>query len=320
MRAEDDEGDTIVPRLMAAGADLDKVVFLRSVTTESRKEGLQRRMFNFQVDLESLRKTILDMGDVKLVIIDPVSAYMGVGKVDTYRTSDVRAVLGPVKEMAEQLKIAIVCIMHFNKKTDVTNALLRISDSLAYGAAARHVYGAIDDRENDRKLLVKAKNNLTSRAAGGTLAYRFNSKEVGSDHETGEAIFAPLHRIRRGVCGRVGDGGDARGGGMQVSRRGRTRQAAAARHAGRRPAAQERDRGNGESGKYRARDAEQGERKVAHQAEKGRRSLGVGAIRKLRQRASAAGRRHIVERRWRDHANRILQRRGHVEHLPERVR
>jgi hypothetical protein len=40
--------------------------------------------------------------------------------------------------------------MHFNKKMDVTNALLRISDSLAFGAVARHVYGVIDDAENKR--------------------------------------------------------------------------------------------------------------------------------------------------------------------------
>ena len=43
------------------------------------------------------------------------------------------------------MKVAIIAVMHFNKKMDVTNALLRISDSLAFGAVARHVYGVIDD-------------------------------------------------------------------------------------------------------------------------------------------------------------------------------
>lgn len=50
--------------------------------------------------------------------------------------------------------------MHFNKKSDVTNVVLRISDSLAFPAVARHVYGVVDDAENERKLLVKGKNNL----------------------------------------------------------------------------------------------------------------------------------------------------------------
>ena len=95
-----------------------------------------------------------------MLLIDPISAYLGVGKVDSFRTTDVRAVLAPVVELAGQLKVAIVGIMHFNKKIDVTNALLRISDSLTFGATARHVYAVVDDAENKRKLMVRAKNNL----------------------------------------------------------------------------------------------------------------------------------------------------------------
>ena len=94
-------------------------------------------------------------------------------------------------DLLEELGIAGVGIMHFNKKVDVTNALLRISDSLAFGAAARHVYGAIDDSDNGRKLLVRAKNNLASRDAAGTLAYRFNSKTVGHDPRNDAPIIAP---------------------------------------------------------------------------------------------------------------------------------
>jgi hypothetical protein len=67
------------------------------------------------------------------------------------------------------MNIGVVGIMHFNKKVDVTNIVLRMSDSLAFGAAARHVYAAIDDKENDRKLLVRGKNNLAPRNSGGTL-------------------------------------------------------------------------------------------------------------------------------------------------------
>jgi hypothetical protein len=62
-------------------------------------------------------------------------------------------VLAPLVDLAAELKVAIVGIMHFNKKVDVTNALLRISDSLAFGATARHVYAVVDDAENKRKLI-----------------------------------------------------------------------------------------------------------------------------------------------------------------------
>jgi hypothetical protein len=187
LQAEDGLRDTVVPRLVAAGADLSRVHLLGMVEEQGTK-----RMPSLQTDLELLRRKIVEVGDVKCAVIDPVSAYMGVGKLDSYRTTDVRAVLGPLVDLLEELGIAGIGIMHFNKKVDVTNALLRISDSLAFGAAARHVYGAIDDSDNGRKLLVRAKNNLACRDAAGTLAYRFNSKTVGLDPGKSNApIIAP---------------------------------------------------------------------------------------------------------------------------------
>jgi putative DNA primase/helicase len=95
-------------------------------------------------------------------------------------------------DLAEELNIGVVGIMHFNKKADITNIVLRMSDSLAFGATARHVYAAIDDRENDRKLLVKGKNNIAQRDTGKTLAYRFDDKHVGDDPKTKAPIRAPF--------------------------------------------------------------------------------------------------------------------------------
>jgi hypothetical protein len=124
------------------------------------------------------------------VIIDPVSAYLGVGKINNSQTTDVRAVLAPLTKLAEQKKILVVGIMHFNKKADVTNAMLRIADSLAYVAAARHVYVVVDDSEHKgARLFVKAKNNL----APDKNALRFNvaTRLVGADPETHQEIWAP---------------------------------------------------------------------------------------------------------------------------------
>jgi hypothetical protein len=81
--------------------------------------------------------------------------------------------------------------MHFNKKIDITNAMLRISDSLAFAAVARHVYGVVDDAENDRKLFVRAQNNVAAKSKNQTLAFRFATREVGTDRKTGKAIWAP---------------------------------------------------------------------------------------------------------------------------------
>ena len=185
LTAEDDTRDTIVPRLMAAGADRARVHIIKMMHDAGKP-----RMFSLVTDLGPLRQKILEVGDVKMVIIDPISAYLGVGKVDSFRATDVRAILGPLKELAEEMRLSILGVLHFNKKTDITNVVLRISDSLAYGAAARHVYAIVDDPDNSRKLLIKGKNNLAPRDQQ-TLAFTVEDKEVGNDPKTGAPIRAP---------------------------------------------------------------------------------------------------------------------------------
>jgi putative DNA primase/helicase len=185
LSAEDDPADTIVPRLTAAEADLSRIHIVSMVAVNDTT-----RMFSLANDLPLLREKITTIGNVNLLQIDPISAYLGVGKVDTFRTADVRAVLAPLVDLAADLKVAIIGVLHFNKKVDVTNALLRISDSLAFGATARHVYAVVDDAENKRKVVVKAKNNLAT-SAQKALAYNFGLRDVGADRYTGEPIRAP---------------------------------------------------------------------------------------------------------------------------------
>jgi putative DNA primase/helicase len=183
--AEDDIEDTVIPRLVSAGADLDHVHIVGMTKATDTV-----RMFNLATDLELLTKKIEEIGNVVLVIIDPVSAYLGVGKVNNSSTTDVRAVLAPLTKLAEQKRISVIGIMHFNKKADVTNAMLRIADSLAYVAAARHVYVVVDDSENDKaRLFVKAKNNLAPDKHA--LRFMVGTRMVGIDPDTQEDIWAP---------------------------------------------------------------------------------------------------------------------------------
>ena len=122
------------------------------------------RMFNLATDLALLLSKIDEIGDVVLVIIDPVSAYLGVGKVNNSSTTDVRAVLAPLTKLAEEKKISIIGIMHFNKKADVTNAMLRIADSLAYVAAeaakGQGVDGGRDEGWQTRNIDKKAEREM----------------------------------------------------------------------------------------------------------------------------------------------------------------
>jgi hypothetical protein len=186
LTAEDDIEDTVLPRLAAADANLERVHIVRMM----RNADGSKRMFNLATDLAELRRKIDTIGGVVLVIIDPVSAYLGVGKVNTSSTTDVRGVLSPLTDLAAQTRIAVIGIMHFNKKADVTNAMLRIADSLAYVAAARHVYVVVEDMEFDgRRLFVKAKNNLAPDTEA--LSYLVGVRKVGEDPELGTEIRAP---------------------------------------------------------------------------------------------------------------------------------
>jgi len=184
--AEDGARDTVLPRLIAAGADPRRVHFVNG----ARANG-QDRAFSLVTDLQLLRKAIERIGNVVLVIVDPMSAYLGVGKVDGRSATDVRGVLTPLKDMVEELHISLIGIAHFNKKYDVKSALLRVSDSIAYVAAARHVYAVLDDPEDkNSKLFVKAKNNLARDTKA--LRYGMGLKKVGHDAKLDVDITAPF--------------------------------------------------------------------------------------------------------------------------------
>jgi putative DNA primase/helicase len=139
------------------------------------------KAFSLVTDLPLLKRAIERIGNVVLVIIDPVSAYLGVGKVDSRQTTDVRGVLTPLTKLAEEQHIAVIGIAHFNKKEDVKSALLRVSDSIAYVAAPRSVYTVFDDPAMPgSKLFIKAKNNLAAdtKALRYSFAVRADSTQI----------------------------------------------------------------------------------------------------------------------------------------------
>jgi hypothetical protein len=175
LSAEDGAEDTLVPRLIAAGADRSKIHLIEAVREEDEKG---RRTFNLQTDLQMLEEKITELGDVQAVIVDPASAYMG-KKVDSHNDQAVRSVLAPVAEMAHRLRVAIVSIMHFNKGNSQagTKVMHRFMASIAFVAAARIAFAALRDPEDDKRhLFLHAKNNLAPPPPG--LAYRIEQAFV----------------------------------------------------------------------------------------------------------------------------------------------
>jgi hypothetical protein len=101
--AEDDYNDTVVPRLMAAGANLDKVDIVQMMDDSGNP-----CMFNMVTDLAALKTKIEEIGDVIMVVIDPMSAYQGHGKINQASTSDIRSFLCPLTDMASELRVFIL--------------------------------------------------------------------------------------------------------------------------------------------------------------------------------------------------------------------
>jgi putative DNA primase/helicase len=175
--AEDGAADTVVPRLIAVGADLDRVHIVSAVLQE---DGKGRRAFNLQADLALLEEKIEEIGDVALVIIDPISSYMG--KTDSHKNAEVRGALEPLSEMAARLNVAILSITHFSKSGsgNSNKALHRFIGSIAFTGAPRAAFAVIEDTENEgRVLFLPVKNNMVSKPQG--LAYRLVQVFVDED-------------------------------------------------------------------------------------------------------------------------------------------
>ena len=135
LSAEDGIADTIVPRLMAAGANLDRIHIVAAAT---KPDGTGRKTFSLKTDVDLLERLAAETGTVRLIIIDPISAYMG--GADGNGNVETREVLEPLAEMANRLGIAVVAVTHLNKGggSDQT-ALNRFVGSIAFVAAARSV-------------------------------------------------------------------------------------------------------------------------------------------------------------------------------------
>jgi putative DNA primase/helicase len=173
--AEDDPEDTIVPRLLAAGADLARVRIV-----ESAKDANGERLFDLQQDLEALQREIERFGNVHLVTFDPISSYLG-SKVDGNSNNDVRRVLEPLSRIAARHQVAIVSLTH-SPKGSGSKALNQFIGSAAFVNVVRAAFLVMRDPDDSNRILfLTAKNNLGKDP--GSLAYRIGVRFVGEQDD-----------------------------------------------------------------------------------------------------------------------------------------
>lgn len=193
LNIEDDAADTIRPRLDAAGADVERIHLISGVRPSSIEE---TKPFSLGNDLSPLRDVLKGMPDCRLVVVDPITAYLG--GVDTNSDVRVRQVLGPLATLAESQGVAIVLVMHLNKGQDL-GAIYRVSGSMAFTAAARATWLVAKDRESpDRRLLLPQKMNLCRNPGG--LAFSLTTSgngERAATHDHLEHVDHPEHPTAR---------------------------------------------------------------------------------------------------------------------------
>jgi len=165
LSAEDDVRDTIRPRLDAAGGDPGLVAVVSAVRQEESSEDMP---FSLGRDLPALSDLLSGLGDVRLVVLDPLSAYLA--GLESGGNARMRGVLAPLVDLAARWGVAVLAISHLSKRARAL-ALHRALGSVAYTACARAVWAVgPDPRLAERTLLLPMKNNLTGPV--GALAYR----------------------------------------------------------------------------------------------------------------------------------------------------
>jgi hypothetical protein len=143
--AEDAIDTEVVPRLSAARADLSRIHILKSIKTDR-----QQRQFLLAEDLAKLEQVAAQIGNVGLICIDPITAYMG-GKMDSHKATEVRSQLGPLKDFAERSNVAVSAITHPAKNASA-KAIDHFIGSQAFIAAARVGHACFEEFENDEEM------------------------------------------------------------------------------------------------------------------------------------------------------------------------
>jgi putative DNA primase/helicase len=117
LSAEDDVAHSIVPRLIAASANRDRIHVIKAIKGNDGAE----RAFNLALDLHRLEKEY-DLRLVRLMMIDPVSAYLSTTtgrSVNRNYGADVRTILDRLAMFAARHDLGVLAITHLNKATGV---------------------------------------------------------------------------------------------------------------------------------------------------------------------------------------------------------
>ena len=204
--SEDVANDTLVPRLIASGADLARCHFIEGIAQDGESVP-----FDPSQDIPDLRRAAEAIGGVSLLLIDPiVSAVAG----DMHRANDVRRSLQAVVDFADAHGCAVIGITHFAKGGAGKAPQDRVIGSQAFGALARMVLVTAKEEGSSRRVMARAKSNIASDDGG--VAYSLELVTIAGGIEATHAVWeGVIDGTAREILGDV-EHDDSEGGGERM--------------------------------------------------------------------------------------------------------
>lgn len=182
--SEDDPADTLVPRLMAAGAKLDNVVLV-AVSTQREGAPKSKRMLKLKEDAKLLEAALKQHPDIALVALDPLSSFFGGESLNKDET--VRPIMDALTNTLRKTGATMIGIVHTNKRSDV-DALEKVLGAGSLVQSSRSVWGFSRDPETENEFYMALLKSNVSKKRGG-MKYKIAERKVRLT--SGKEVFAP---------------------------------------------------------------------------------------------------------------------------------
>ncbi len=159
---EDGVEDTIVPRLIAAGADLNRVEHVRGIRAPDGKI----LPFNLEY-LRQVEGKLASNPNIRFMVIDPAGAFIG-PRINENKDAELRSLLDPLADLVGRYDVTGGLIKHTGKAAH-TQAVNKVLGSVAWVNAVRCAYMiAQDEDDSSLTLFLPMKFNVAKRPPGRT--------------------------------------------------------------------------------------------------------------------------------------------------------
>lgn len=184
LSAEDGAADTLKPRFIAAGANLEpgRLTFLDASCSIPKKGNRPALVHPTSLQDMSYWRAVFTKLQLDIIIIDPLPAYLGRG-VNDHKNSEVQTALNRFAALANEFRVCVIAITHTGKAKDV-KMVHKILGSVAYTNCARVVHVTAHDPDDQTiRYLARVKCNLDE--PRDPLAYKLE----GFEYQRGEKTF-----------------------------------------------------------------------------------------------------------------------------------